>query len=304
MLRRVASAASTVYHSLTDPRFRQFNRQRRILDMATRRREAARFAAGLPRRADPGAGTGGEQSALDRDGYVFLDPLIDRPRIDDLMAYLAGQVCRDPYRPNLGTFKAPDQVPPETHVSHYGNEAILDAPHLLGIANHPKVLAIVEEVLGAKPTIGALRLWWSTPSASGEPEHAELFHRDVDDLAFLKLFVFLTDVDDESGPHIFAAGSHQKDVLTRIARYSDEEVEAAVGADKILRLAGPAGTSFIENTYGLHRGLPPTKKPRLVFQPLYTLRPVIYGPKRPLRPRRASDPAGLDPYVNRVFLSF
>ena len=85
-------------------------------------------------------------------------------------------------------------MPPETHVSHYSNEAILDAPYLLAIANHPKVLAIVEAALGAKPTIGGPRLWWSTPSASGEPEHAELFHRDVDDLAFLKLCVFLTAV--------------------------------------------------------------------------------------------------------------
>jgi hypothetical protein len=303
VLRRVASAASNVYHSLTDRRFRQFNRQRRILDMETRRRAAEQFAASLPRGAATSEEAGEGQTALERDGYIFLEPLIDRSQIDELMAYLAGQTCRDPYRPQLGRFKAPDHVPSETHVSHYSNEAILDAPHLLAIANHPKVLAIVEATLGARPTIGALRLWWSTPSGSGEPEHAELFHRDVDDLAFLKLFVFLTDVDDESGPHIFAAGSHRKDVLTRIARYTHEEVQMAVGPETIQRLVGPAGTSFIENTYGLHRGLPPIRKPRLVFQPLYTLRPVIYGPKRPLRRRRDSDPAGLDPYVNRVFLS-
>lgn len=301
MLNRVASAASHLYHSLTDPRFRQFNGQRKILDMTERRRAAERIAAGLPRTAAP-AGDGAAQTALDRDGYVFLDPLIDAAQIAELMAYLSGQLCHDPYRPELGSFRAPEDVPPQTHVSHYSNAAILDAPHLLAIANHPEVLAVVERTLGAKPTIGALRLWWSTPSASGEPEHAELFHRDVDDLAFLKLFVFLTDVDADSGPHIYAAGSHRQDVLTRIARYSDEEVAGAVGADRIRHFTGPAGTSFIENTYGLHRGLPPTKRPRLVFQPLYTLRPVVYGPKRPLRAITSRDPAGLDPYINRVFL--
>ena len=111
-------------------------------------------------------------------------------------------------------------------------------------------------------------------------------------------------MDEDAGPHIFAAGSHNRDVLTEIRRFTDDEVEEAVGRDNIQRLCGPAGTTFIENTYGLHRGLPPRIRPRLVFQPLYSLRPVIYGPKRPLRHKSAGDPPDLDPYVNRVFLQF
>jgi hypothetical protein len=289
---------------MTDRRFRQFNRQRRIFGLAAREREADRIAAGLGQRPSAAPTFAEETAALTRDGYVFIEPLITPAQIDDVLDYLSKHTCTDPYRPQLGAFKAPDEVPPDTHVSHYDNEVIIAAPHLLAIANDPKVLAIVEAVLGAKPTIGALRLWWSTPTRSGEPEHAENFHRDVDDLRFLKLFVYLTDVDEDAGPHIFAAGSHNQDLLTEIRRYTDDEVEAAVGSDKIKRLCGEAGTSFIENTYGLHRGLPPRARPRLVFQPLYTLRPVIYGPKRPVRPKTAGDPSGLDPYVNRVFLQF
>ena len=289
---------------MTDRRFRQFNRQRRIFGLAAREREATRIAAGLGRGSPAAQAFVEETTALTRDGYVFIEPLITPSQIDDVLAYLSRHTCTDPYRPRLGAFKAPNEVPPDTHVSHYDNEVIIGAPHLLAIANDPKVLAIVETVLGAKPTIGALRLWWSTPTPTGKPEHAENFHRDVDDLRFLKLFVYLTDVDEDAGPHIFASGSHKQDVLTTIGRYTDDEVETAVGSDKITRLCGPAGTSFIENTYGLHRGLPPRVRPRLVFQPLYTLRPVIYGPKRPLRQRTAGDPPGLDPYVNRVFLQF
>ena len=36
-------------------------------------------------------------------------------------------------------------------------------------------------------------------TAEGTPRHAENFHRDVDDLKFIKLFVYLTDVGDENG---------------------------------------------------------------------------------------------------------
>lgn len=302
MLKRLKSAASVSLSMMTDRRYREFYSQRRITEIEARDAAANRVAQVLPR-----SGTAlsperrGEADALSRDGFAFLPGLVSREQVDDVLAYCTDLPAHDPYRPQLGTFRAPDEVPPVTHVSHYANDAILNAPHLLSIANDPRVLDVVEAFLGAKPTIGALRLWWSTPTASGEPEHAENFHRDIDDLRFIKLFVYLTDVDDESGPHIYARGSHRENVLTTVGRFTDEQVAEAVGSDKIMRLKGPAGTAFVESTYGLHRGLPPISKPRLVFQPLYTLRPVIFGPSRPVRSQTPAE-AGLDPYVNRVFL--
>lgn len=38
-----------------------------------------------------------------------------------------------------------------------------------------------------------------------------------------------------------------------------------------------------------------------MFQPLFTLHPAIYEPRRALRRQRSSDET-LDPYVNRLFL--
>lgn len=303
LLRRLKSAASTAVHTIVDRRYREFSRHRRMRDLTAREEAADKIARGLPRSAGVSdAPYQRESEQLQRDGYTFLPDLVSSQQIRDVLAHCENLPAHDPYRPELGTFTAPENVPPVTHVAHYSNEAILDAPHLLSIANDPRVLTIVERFLGAKPTIGALRLWWSTPTPSGEPEHAELFHRDIDDLRFVKLFVYLTDVDDESGPHIYASGSHRKNTLTQVGRFTDKEVADAVGEETIVRLKGPAGTSFIESTYGLHRGLPPTRKPRLVFQPLYTLRPVIFGPRRPIRRRSALDGA-VDRYVNRVFLS-
>jgi ectoine hydroxylase-related dioxygenase (phytanoyl-CoA dioxygenase family) len=171
----------------------------------------------------------------------------------------------------------------------------------MDIANDPRVLLVVEGALGAKPTLAAIRVWWSTPTQSGEPEHAELFHRDVDDLRFIKLFVYLTDVDENTGPHMFVSGSHRQNRLTAISRYGDSEVEQAFGSRNILSITGKAGTAFLENTFGVHRGVPPRQGPRLIFQPLYTLRPVIFGPPKPLCRRENFSPS-FDPYINRVFL--
>jgi hypothetical protein len=120
------------------------------------------------------------------------------------------------------------------------------------------------------------------------------FHRDIDDLRFVKLFCYLTDVDEESGPHVYLPGSHRANKLTATGRYQEEEVYQAFGEPR--RFTGPAGLTFLENTYGFHRGLPVKSKPRLIFQVLYSLRPNGYGPKRPIGSRGTHDR-----YINRVY---
>jgi hypothetical protein len=143
--------------------------------------------------------------------------------------------------------------------------------------------------------------WWSLP-ADGTAQQAENFHRDVDDWRFVKLFCYLTDVDETCGPHVFVRGSHKRNKLTDIRRFTDCETEATFGAENLVRFTGQAGTAFLENTYGIHRGTPPQEKPRLIFQILYSLRPVIYGPKTPLARVGANGvPNGLDPFINRVY---
>ena len=302
MFSQLKRRASDVYHAVTDERHRAFNAQRKIVDLAQRTEAARRAAERLPRAAAPLPESDEQALArLDADGWLPLPGLIQPEWVGEIKAYLAGRLARDPYRPELGRFRAPDEVPPQTHVSHFNNADIVRAPHLMAIANDPRVLGLVEAWMGVKPTLAALRVWWSTPTATGEPEHAELFHRDVDDLQFIKLFVYLTDVGEDTGPHIFVEGSQRIDKLTRIARYTDEQVAEAFGEDAIRRFTGPAGTAFLENTYGMHRGLPPRAGPRLIFQPLYAQRPLIFGPKRPVI--SASELSlKVDPYVNRVFV--
>lgn len=296
------SAASNAFHLASDRRFREYHRQRRVTDIGEREVIADQFAAMLPRSTvDVLAPHGQAIAKLQSDGIVALNGVISESQVIEIRHHFANLPAHDPYRPELGKFLAPDGVPLQTHVSHYSHDQILAAPHLMDIANDPQVLSVVEGALGAKPTLSAIRAWWSTPTQSGKAEHAELFHRDVDDLRFVKLFVYLTDVDENTGPHIFVSGSHRQNHLTAISRYSDAEVEQAFGSSNILSLTGKAGTAFLENTFGMHRGMPPRQGPRFIFQPLYTLRPVIFGPRAPVD-RRENFSSAFDPYINRVFL--
>lgn len=300
-MQKLKRRLSDLYHLATDERRRAFERQRRMSVLAQREAAARAVAAQLPAAAPSLAEHDAAYDKLDRQGWIGLPGLVEPGWADDIRDYFAPLKARDPYRPELGSYRAPAEVPPCTHVSHYDAADIVRAPHLMRLANDPRVLDLVGRWIGGAPTLAALRVWWSTPAGDGTPEHAELFHRDADDLRFIKLFVYLTDVDEATGPHVFVEGSHRIDRLTAIRRYTDEEVIAAFGAPAIRRFTGPAGTAFLEDTYGMHRGIPPVAGPRLIFQPLYAQRPLIYGPRRPIATADEVPPK-LDPYINRVFI--
>ena len=80
--------------------------------------------------------------------------------------------------------------------------------------------------------------------------------------------LYLTDVDENTGPHSYIRGSHQGyrgAAFTRDGRFSDEEVAAAYPKEE-LRICGPTGTVFIADTKGLHKGNPLIEGERLMFQ--------------------------------------
>jgi len=297
----VKAIAKAALNTLTDSRFRYYYRQRRIENIERREQWAQRLSKTLPPAAQPATA---EAERLGTDGILPLPGLITAEQVADMRAHFEAGRCSDPYRPALGSFRAPGGAPAETHVAYFDNETVAAAPHALSITNDTRILSAVGAVLGAQPTISYMAAWWSLPGRGGA-EHAELFHRDYDDLRFVKLFVYLTDVDADSGPHAFIRGSHRTPKLMERRRFSTDEVGANYPPEDHLELSGPAGTAFLENTFGLHRGIPPRSRPRLIFQALYSLAPYIGGPRKPVDSAIArAGAASLDPYINRIYYQF
>jgi hypothetical protein len=239
---------------------------------------------------------------LDRQGYVHLPPLLTSEQIDDVIRFVDDQPCFDPYQPDLARFKCTD--PPEpADVGHYSPAVVLRAPHLLGVANAPAVVSVAAEYLGCKPTISNVSLWWSFPHAR-PARNTQLFHRDRDDWKFCKLFVHLTAVDEESGPHVFVEGSHRSVRPSSLRRYTDEEVLAYFPRSSIKAFCLPAGSGFLVDTFGVHKGLAPTGRRRLLFQVEYSLLPIYQYQYAPLALPDAAQEllSGLDPYVNRLLI--
>jgi len=280
-----------------------FYAQRRIRSITARRRLSRMIAGFLPKRSHESGQPPQIVLTLEREGFAIVNDLVTSRMAREMREHFLRQPVYAPYIEKSPRVLLEDSHDLDSHVLWHEDSAVITCPHALDIANDPTVLSAMEAILGCKPTIGYITAWWSVPTKDGIPRHAENFHRDVDDLSFIKLFVYLTDVDDESGPHEYIRGSHLDSRLYRIRRYSDDEVLGTFGADKLVRFTGGAGSAFLENTYGMHRGQPVHRGRRLIFQVVYSLLPMVYGPAKAY-PLSAAAPASrpLDPYINRQYV--
>ena len=134
---------------------------------------------------------------------------------------------------------------------------------------------VLSKYFSSKPKFIGANLWWTFPgnhSDEDKQKHAHYYHRDIDDFKFLKLFIYISDVNDDAGPHIVVKKTHQKKLISKISdywverRYKDIEIEQNIKKDQVLHIKGKPGTSFFENTLCLHKGTTPKKIPRLVLQ--------------------------------------
>ena len=205
-------------------------------------------------------------------GYCEMPDIITVQEADELKDILSKMYCFDPWRPNLEKFKI-ENTPKEVHTAQIEN--ILSIPQLLEIANNPIALEVCERYFGCKPIIDSIQAWWSLPGHE-KPEQAENLHRDNDGIRFLKYFIYLTEVTEESGPHVFVESSHVISKGLEIRRYEDNEVEVLFGKDKFKKFIGKKGVSFIEDTYGFHKGQPAKTERRLLLQIRYAIMPTIF----------------------------
>jgi hypothetical protein len=218
-------------------------------------------------------------------GFAALAPALSAAQIDEIHAHLA----------RLPATPAAD-APGPCRVS-YDVATILGCPHLVELVNQPAFLALAQSYLGCKPTISALGLRWSR--AGTRPCAVERYHRDMEDWRILKIFVYLTDVDADAGPHEYVIGSHLTAGRFRLRPYAQEEVAIRYGKAGVRAVTGPRGTTFAENMWGIHRGRPGATR-RLMFDVMYsTNRVPIYE----YHPMPLDRPHAYDGYVNRLMFT-
>jgi ectoine hydroxylase-related dioxygenase (phytanoyl-CoA dioxygenase family) len=137
----------------------------------------------------------------------------------------------------------------------------------------PFVLAVASNYLKTTPIHINTAVWASYPNSNETimlSKNAQMYHQDKDAINFLKVFVYLTDVDEEAGPHKFIKGSHKKE-LVHHGKIFHERVDDAFainiyGGDSIVKVLGEAGSVIFGDTSCVHKGQAPKTKRRLILQ--------------------------------------
>jgi hypothetical protein len=275
----------------------------------TTRALAAFFSAGRPARslddvrdpADLFAGMGGDGIAavvrgLQEDGYAIAPTRIP----SEVTARLRAFAEETPGIPTSATGKSGTKRPydrSDRTVAKFQFDAgdLASQVDIQNLAADAGLLEIAQRYLGCLPVLDSIAMWWSTPHLDRPADEiAQTFHFDCDRLKWIKIFIYLTDVTEESGPHVFVRHSHLREprragLLSRgYVRLQDEDVRRVYRGDEFVDIVGPAGTVLFEDTSGFHKGRMPEKRERLMLE--YQFSCNLFGANYPRMP--LSRPAG------------
>ncbi|MCA1657043.1 MAG: phytanoyl-CoA dioxygenase family protein [Actinobacteria bacterium] len=202
--------------------------------------------------------------ALVRDGFAVLSEPLPVAACDDLERTAREAVCTLTGSMETGRF---DQEAPRARRYDVPEVDLLACATAQELLADTSLLKLAQDYLGAAPIQDLVTAWWSAPGGGSASAAAQMYHFDLDRPRFLKLFVYVTDVDAETGPHAYVRGTHrQLPAEFRFdRRYDDDEVEQRF-RDDVVRIPGRRGTVFIADTRGLHKGEPVIRGHRLVFQ--------------------------------------
>ncbi|WP_159594837.1 phytanoyl-CoA dioxygenase family protein [Hydrogenophaga sp. BPS33] len=244
------------------------------------------------------AAEGGEAQSVLRTlrdaGVALITSPLNPEQVDDVLAYLKTAPVA------LGSHGQPVTVSSKGVSSAvYDAPTILACPHLLKAMNDPAILQIAAGFLGCNPTISGVGLRWSFADGGKADIEVQKFHRDTEDWKILRMFIYLTDVSDDSGPHQFVAESHKRMGRLRLKPYTDEQIDRQFGRERVKTIIGPKGTAFLGNMWGVHRGVPPSVRPRLLFNCTYTM---TASPIYRYEPVTVADSHLYDAYTNRLLI--
>lgn len=236
---------------------------------------------------------------LTKSGFTKL-PALSTKKTREMFDYINVQpVHADPMKRNSSNLVAPDSIRTSKHVGILSEHSVTNCPHFLDIVLSPNILKVVEQYIGATPTLISLDSWRSFASGR-EAVEAQNFHVDLDDHKFVKLFIYLTDVDMQAGPHTYIPGSQNRQMIydilaayqdknpevgiwfTNQLRKTDEEVDKYIGIDPVY-IEGKAGSCMLVDTSGLHKGLPPISSDRILLQATYGCTPTKTTHLEPLQ---------------------
>jgi hypothetical protein len=152
----------------------------------------------------------------------------------------------------------------------WGVELGVEDPWLrLGI--NPRLLDLANAYLQMWSKLEYVDVWYTAPAGTDERRASQRWHRDFNDRHLLKAFLYLVDVDEETGPFEYVPRSAPGGELERLwpwrplgENYPPEDEFAERVNGRSVTFTAPKGTIIFCNTSGFHRGGFAKRKPRVL----------------------------------------
>jgi Phytanoyl-CoA dioxygenase (PhyH) len=139
----------------------------------------------------------------------------------------------------------------------------MDNPWLkLGVSD--RMLDVVNSYFGLWSKLTYVDLWYTPPAASGVKRvSSQRWHRDYNDERLVKVFIYLADVDEDTGPLEYVPGSALGGEYAAAWPWRpvsndlyppQDEFDERIPKSAQIPLVGPEGSMIFCNTSGFHRG--------------------------------------------------
>jgi hypothetical protein len=152
-------------------------------------------------------------------------------------------------------------------------DALVHDPLFMRLAFDPYIIAMASSYLGCPPVHVQTNAWFSFPgrvSKNNLSMNGQLFHQDKEFIKFFKVFIYLSDVGMEQGPHSYVEGSHRDELHRKGVALSERLTDADIGRyyerARIKTVTGSAGSILFGDTSCVHKGESVTHGMRIMLQ--------------------------------------
>ena len=144
---------------------------------------------------------------LNKDGYSIYDRFLP----EDICNSLYQQAELTSYITEVDKIKVEkiDFQNPRGEVCNFDRNDVLKMEWVQKLFCDSFFISIAENYFKSNVIFDFPYMWWSFPFTKRKKmDSAQYFHFDFDRIKWLKVFIYLTDVDDNNGPHCYVKGSH------------------------------------------------------------------------------------------------
>ncbi|WP_103668741.1 phytanoyl-CoA dioxygenase family protein [Pseudanabaena sp. BC1403] len=211
-------------------------------------------------------------------GYHLFDEKLSREICDRLTKFAENALCKlAPHYPDISTEKylRYDSDNPKSVTYRVDEQELANNPDIQNLIADSSIISVVQEYFGCRATLRDLSMWWSTAFLKGDADSssAQLYHWDGDSVKFINVFIYLTEVTSQNGPHCFVRGSHLTKPLSllRDGRFSDQEIENFYGKEHMDEIVGKRGTIIAADTRAFHKGKALEHSERLIIMLTFSM---------------------------------